>query len=103
LNAQDRIKHIGNWKVSFEIQASLTGFYISEVSYKNDIFPAISNKINSHVNGIFIEFVCDYKQTYELYKSLDDYEMEGVLYKREWIEVVLNNSKKKSCWTYIKI
>ena len=58
-------------------------------------------KKNSVVEGVFIEFFCDYNDTFKLFKNLDDYEMEDLLYKREWVEVVLDNSEKKHCWTYV--
>jgi gamma-glutamylcyclotransferase (GGCT)/AIG2-like uncharacterized protein YtfP len=103
MNKEDRIKHIGYWKTSFEKQARLSNYCMSDLTYKNDIFPAIIDNNKSVVDGVCIEFICDYNETLNLFKNLDSYEMEGVLYKREWVEVVLNSSEKKSCWSYVKI
>jgi hypothetical protein len=101
MNTEDRIKHIGNWKTSFEKQAMLTDYCMSELTYENDIFPAIIKKNNSVADGVCIEFICDYDETSKLFNKLDDYEVEGSLYEREWVEVVFNDSKKKYCWTYV--
>lgn len=103
MNIDDRIRHIGNWATKKETQAKLVDYCKSEINYKSDIYPSIIKETNSIVNGVYLEFTCNYNETFLLFKNIDDYEMEGSLYIREWVSVFLNNSEKKHCWTYVGI
>ncbi|WAM36708.1 gamma-glutamylcyclotransferase family protein [Caldicellulosiruptor acetigenus] len=72
-------------------KAVLEGYGLYKVSW----YPAIVPKEGSKVAGEV------YEVDETLIKEIDDFEDEGELYRRQEVDVILNDNKVIKAWTYV--
>ena len=80
------------------------GYEMSEVQDEEGIYKAICESQNpvSSVSGVYVEFQCNLEESNQLFISINDYEREGFLYNKKWVQIKTLNGEGKQCWAYLK-
>jgi gamma-glutamylcyclotransferase (GGCT)/AIG2-like uncharacterized protein YtfP len=98
---KERKKNIGAWEWEPNVECTLFGYAILDISDEEGTYPALIKAENSSVMGIYSEV--QVTNFFEFFTAIDDYEAVGDLYERrlDWVHIDAS-SEKKLCWIYIK-